>query len=183
MRFIILNIYFSQYHFLTLTFLFTLQELTEQELHRTFLSVPKIHPIKTKSTTKAATRKIPNVPVLPWDDFLINAFYASTALDTNHRIYSRFDVTGALFVEDSVVDMFLKTMQATNNQRLALLPTPECWGKRYMFRTVKGQPDAIRCSAVNIQLLNDLEASLILSAVEVKPEQLMNTLEIGRAHV
>ncbi|CAG8668146.1 17479_t:CDS:2, partial [Funneliformis caledonium] len=150
--------------------------LTEQELLRTVLSVPKIHSIKTKSTTKAATRKSPKMPVLAWDDFLNNAFYASTALDTGNRIFSRSNVTGALSVEDSVVDMFLKTMEATNNQRLILLPTPERWSKRYVCRAVKGQPDAIRCGAGNIQLLNDLDASLILSAVEVKPEQLMKTL-------
>ncbi|CAG8528756.1 13258_t:CDS:2 [Ambispora gerdemannii] len=151
-------------------------ELTEQELLRTVLSVPKMHPITTKSTTKAATRKIPNMSVLAWDDFLNNAFYASTALDTGNRIFSRPSVTGAISVEDSVVDMFLKTMEATNNQRLILLPTPERWSKRYVFRAIKGQPDAIRCGAGNIQLLNDSDVSLIFSAVEVKPEQLMRTL-------
>ncbi|RGB22812.1 hypothetical protein C1646_37975 [Rhizophagus diaphanus] len=150
--------------------------LTEQELLRTVLSVPKMHPIKTKSTTKAATRKILNMPVLAWDDFLTNAFYASTALDTSNRIFGRPNVTGGLSVEDSVVDIFLKTMEATNNQRLILLAMPERWSKRYVFRAVKGQPDAIRCGAGNIQLLNDSDASLILSAVEVKPEQLMRTL-------
>ncbi|CAG8488057.1 11733_t:CDS:2 [Funneliformis mosseae] len=131
---------------------------------------------ETKSTTKAATRKSPKMPVLAWDDFLNNAFYASTALDTGNRIFSKPNVTGALSVEDSVVDMFLKTMEDTNNQRLILLPTPERWSKRYVCRAVKGQPDAIRCGAGNIQLLNDSDASLILSAVEVKPEQLMKTL-------
>jgi hypothetical protein len=116
------------------------------------------------------------MPVLAWDDFLTNAFYASTTLDTDNRMFNRPNVTGALSVEDSVVDMFLKTMEATNNQRLILLPAPERWSKRYVFRAVKGQPDAIRCGADNIQLLNDSDTSLILSAVEVKPEQLMRTL-------
>ncbi|CAG8624907.1 6546_t:CDS:2 [Acaulospora morrowiae] len=151
-------------------------ELTEQELLRTVVSIPKMHTIKMEITIKVSTRKIPNIPVLEWDDFLANAFYASKTTDTINRRFSRPIVTGALFVEDSVVDLFLKTMETINNQRLILLPTPERWSKRYVFRTVKGQPDAIRCGAGNIQLLNDGNASLILSAVEVKTEQLMGTL-------
>jgi len=46
-------------------------------------------------------------------------------------------------------------MEDINNKRLILLSRPESWGKRYMFRKVKGQPDAIRCSADNLQHLND----------------------------
>ncbi|CAG8598897.1 37501_t:CDS:2 [Gigaspora margarita] len=139
------------------------------------LSVPETHSIETKSTTKAPTRKIPNVPVLAWNNFFTNAFYASTVLDTDNRIFSRPNVIGGLSVEESVVEMFLKMMEATNNQRLILLPTPECWSRRYMFWTVKGQPDVIRCAG-DIQLLNSSVASQLLSVVEIKTEQLMRTL-------
>ncbi|RIB22410.1 hypothetical protein C2G38_2174050 [Gigaspora rosea] len=140
------------------------------------LSVPKTHSFETKSTTKAAMRKIPNMPALEWNDFLTNAFYASTVLDSDNR-FSRPNVTKEwLSVEESVVDMFLKTIEATNNQRLILLPTPECWSRSYASQAVKGHPHVIRCGAGNIQLLYDPEASLILSIVEVKSEQLMRTL-------
>ncbi|CAI2163117.1 14488_t:CDS:2 [Funneliformis geosporum] len=55
---------------------------------------------------------VSNIPVLAWDDFLTNAFYATTALDTGNRVFSRPNITGALSFEDSFVDMFLKTMEA-----------------------------------------------------------------------
>ncbi|CAI2164080.1 15368_t:CDS:2 [Funneliformis geosporum] len=40
-----------------------------------------------------------------WDDFLTNAFYATTALDTGNRVFSRPNITGALSFEDSFVDI------------------------------------------------------------------------------
>ncbi|CAG8551013.1 3862_t:CDS:1, partial [Ambispora gerdemannii] len=106
---------------------------------------------------QSATRKVPNIPVLTWDTFLTNAFNASTSLDTSNRIFS------------SVVDIFLKMMESINNKRLILLQRPESWGKCYMFQRVKGRPDVIRCSADNKKLSNNLQASQILSAVEIKP--------------
>ncbi|CAJ0847274.1 4146_t:CDS:2 [Entrophospora sp. SA101] len=153
-----------------------IKQLTEQELFRVVIPTPELLSIKTKTTTKAATRKVPNQPVLIWNDFLANAFNASTTLDTSNCIFSKPDIDGALYVEDSAVDMFLNTMAAINNKRLILLHRPESWGKHYMFQGVKGQPDAIRCSADNKTLLKNLKASQILSIVEVKPEQLMRSL-------
>ncbi|CAG8854400.1 18452_t:CDS:2, partial [Gigaspora margarita] len=108
------------------------------------------------------TRKVPNKPVLAWNDFLTEAFDSAKGIDTNKRIYSRPDVTDEelLSVEDSV--------------RLTRLSTPESWIKRYAFRDIKGQPDVIRCGAVKALLLKN--ASLLLSIVEIKTEQLMRTL-------
>ncbi|PKK55444.1 hypothetical protein RhiirC2_722437, partial [Rhizophagus irregularis] len=116
------------------------------------------------------------MPVLEWKDFLANAFYTSTALDTSNHVFSRPNIAGALYSEDSFVDLFLKVMETINNKRLILLSRPESWGKRYMYRQVKGQPDAIRCSADTTPLLYDLKSDTILSVVEVKPEQLMSDL-------
>ncbi|RIB28189.1 hypothetical protein C2G38_2239640 [Gigaspora rosea] len=151
------------------------ERLTLQELLRTVLPVPTMHLINIKSTTKrAARRKIPNYPVLAWNDFLTEAFNASKRLDANDRKYNRPNVIEEwwLSVEDSVVDMFLKTMKATNNQRLITLSPQELWSRCFMFWAIKGQPDAIRCAG-GIQLLN---ASLLLSVVEIETEQLMRTL-------
>ncbi|RHZ82530.1 hypothetical protein Glove_109g81 [Diversispora epigaea] len=150
--------------------------LNEQELFRVVIPIPELLPIKTKTTTHSATRKVPNIPVLKWDTFLVNAFNASTTLDTSDRIFSIPDIDGALSAEDSAVDMFLNAMVAINNKRLILFKRPESWGKRYMFQGVKGRPDAIRCSADNKNLLKNSKASQLLSIVEVKPEQLMRNL-------
>ncbi|CAG8646993.1 12081_t:CDS:2, partial [Racocetra fulgida] len=153
--------------------------LTEEELFRVVIPIPELLQIKTTTTTQAATRKIPNIPVLKWKNFLSNAHNSSTTLDTNNRKFSKpnvDDLNGILSAEDSAVDMFLKTMDAINNKRLILLQKPECWCKPYMFKEIKGRPDAIRCSADDRNLLKNPKASQILSIVEIKPEQLMKTL-------
>ncbi|RHZ58677.1 hypothetical protein Glove_372g85 [Diversispora epigaea] len=94
-------------------------------------------------------RKVPNMPVLMWYIFLTNAFIASTTLDTCNCIFKRPDIiVGALSVEESIVDMFLKIMKDINNKRLILLQK-QSWGKGYMFEGVKGQPDVIHCVANN----------------------------------
>src|SRR5262249_25412347 len=67
-------------------------------------------------------------------------------------------------------------MKLINNKRLTLLSKPESWGKRYMFSEVKGQPDAIRCSADNKRQLLEVDATRILAIVEMKPDQLMSQL-------
>ncbi|CAG8721880.1 16801_t:CDS:2, partial [Racocetra persica] len=153
--------------------------LTEEELFRVVIPVPELLQIKTTNTTQAATRKVPNIPVLKWKNFLSNAHNSSTTLDTNNRRFSKpnvDDLNSILSAEDSAVDMFLKTMDAINNKRLILLQKPEHWCKPYMFKEIKGRPDAIRCSADDKNLLKNPEASQILSIVEVKPEQLMKNL-------
>lgn len=122
---------------------------------------------------------MPDKPILLWSDFLADAFNASSSLDASNRIFKRPDVTleDSLSVEDSVVGMFLETMKSINNQRLILLPKPERWGKRYIYKQVKGQPDVIRGSSDDKQQpLKRSKASQILSIVEAKPEQLMRYL-------
>ena len=83
------------------------------------------------------------MPILEWEDFLANAFYTSTALDTSNHVFSRPNIARTLYSKDSFVDLFLKVMEAINNKRLILLSKPESWGKYYIYRQVKGQPDAI----------------------------------------
>jgi hypothetical protein len=120
---------------------------------------------------------VPEEPVRLWGNFLAEAFNTSSSLDASNRRFNRPNFFNEfLSVEDSVVDAFLDTMKSINNQRLILLPRPECWGKSYFFGKVKGQPDAIRCSADDEQLLKRRKASQILAIVEVKPDQLMSTL-------
>ena len=124
---------------------------------------------------------MPAKPVRLWSDFLAEAFNKSSSLDASNRIFNRPTFFNEfLSVEDSVVDLFLETMKFINNQRLILLPRPECWGKRYFFDKVKGRPDAILCSADNEELLKSGEASRVLAIVEAKPDQLISTfLEDG----
>ncbi|CAI2187916.1 3208_t:CDS:2, partial [Funneliformis geosporum] len=121
--------------------------------------IPEMFSIKTKTTTKSSTRKVPNMPVLEWEDFLANSFYTSIVLDTSNHVFSRPNITGVLYSEDSFVDLFLKVIEAINNKRLILC-----------------QPDAIQCSTDTTPLLYNLKSDTILSVVEVKPEQLMSDL-------
>ncbi|CAG8585313.1 8145_t:CDS:2, partial [Diversispora eburnea] len=130
---------------------FVSEFLTEQELFKVVIPIPEVFSIKTTDTVKLATRKVPNEPIL------------------NQRVQ-------VPSTEDSAIDMFLKLMDAINNQRLICLERPESWRKRYGFGRVKGCPDAIRRIANNINLLKNPDASQILSIVEIKPEQLMRNL-------
>ncbi|CAG8611803.1 3154_t:CDS:2 [Dentiscutata erythropus] len=149
--------------------------LTEAELFRTVIPTPKLRTIKTTNTVKAAMRKITNAPIFKWNDFFVNAYNFSLTLDTsNHRFRNPEIKEIELSVEDSVVDIFLKTVNEINNQRLILLPKLERWCKLYVFEGIKGRLDAIHCSADNKELL--IAPSKILSIVVVKPEQLMQNL-------
>ncbi|CAG8717819.1 25211_t:CDS:2, partial [Dentiscutata erythropus] len=149
--------------------------LTEAELFRTVISTPELRTINTTNTVKAAMRKIINAPILKWNDFFVNAYNFSLTLDTSNRRFRNPEIKEIeLSVEDSVVDIFLKTVNEINNQRLILLPKPERWCKPYVFEGIKGRLDAVRCSADNKELL--IAPSKILSIVVVKPEQLMQNL-------
>ncbi|GBB95794.1 hypothetical protein RclHR1_26110001 [Rhizophagus clarus] len=153
--------------------------LTERELYQIVLPTPLLLSVKSVDTTISASRKVPNISVLSWDDFLAEAFKKSSSLDANNSIYKRPDFSTSmnfLSVEDSVTDMFIDTMNSINNRRLIHLQSPENWGKRYLFKGVKGQPELIRCSADSMDQLKKGDASRILAIIEIKPEQLINEL-------
>ncbi|CAG8530112.1 15261_t:CDS:2 [Acaulospora morrowiae] len=151
--------------------------LTEQELFRTVLPLPILHPNTTTTNALSSSRKVPNDPLKSWD-FLTYDFNASLNLNSNIRKYNRpKNIESVSASENTTVDWFLRTMEVFNEQRLIDLVRPEKWCRCEFFRqTVKGHPGFIRCSAENTQQLLRCEFTRLLAVAEVKPEWLIRSL-------
>jgi hypothetical protein len=115
------------------------QLLTEQELCQYVLPNPQVHENLTKSTTNSAFRKVPNEPVKLWETFLDDAFTASSKIDHQTRCFSAPTIENQwVRDEHSTTQLFLRTMDAANNQRLRNLP--RMLGCTFLVYSDKRQP-------------------------------------------
>ncbi|CAI2186387.1 9848_t:CDS:2 [Funneliformis geosporum] len=149
------------------------------KLFRTVFPALSFNRIKTKSTVKSASRRVPNYPVELWGAFLSNAFNASLSINAEDRKFYKPNFPQlTINSEDTTVDLFLEVVGKVNDQRLASLPNPQMWCKRNQAPFVKGEPDIVCIGAPNSTTLhstNENGVSLI-ATVEVKPDQLLNNI-------
>ncbi|CAG8474622.1 3967_t:CDS:2 [Paraglomus brasilianum] len=153
--------------------------ITEQELFRTVIPDLSFVRIKTKSTVKSASRRVPNEPVEPWNAFLGGAFNASLSINAEDRKFYKPNFPQlSINSEDTTVDLFLKALDKVNDQRLASLKHPQMWCKSNQATIVKGEPDIVLIGAPDSTTLYSINASGIrlLATVEAKPNQFMSQI-------
>ncbi|CAB4413065.1 unnamed protein product [Rhizophagus irregularis] len=126
--------------------------ITEQELFRTIISRLSFIKIETKSTVKAASRRVPNNLVEPWNTFLSEAFNASLSIDAvickfynyklDHLTINSEETTVDLFME--VVDIIHiggsdpRMLRSINADGINLLATVEVKSNQLMSDIIQG---------------------------------------------
>ncbi|GET02513.1 kinase-like domain-containing protein [Rhizophagus clarus] len=154
--------------------------LTERELFKLNLLLPKAYELSTKTTHESATRKTPQIPVLRWDTFLGDALEASSSINNTVKLFNYPEIIQpSVKSERTTVDTLSRTMSEINNQRLRKLPKPARWGYRYGCNATLGEPDFILFRADNVGKLESMNDTEVIATVKVKPEQLMVNLVGG----
>ncbi|RHZ61838.1 hypothetical protein Glove_345g71 [Diversispora epigaea] len=153
--------------------------LTESELFRVVLLIPRLLSITTNNTTTSASSRAPENPVKSWNTFLADAFSASLLISADRKFNSPEIIRPTASIESTTIKLFLRAMEQINNQRLKCLLKPARWDTRAQCRNTFGEPDVILFGANNNELLHSIIDTKLLAVAEVKPEQLMTNLIKG----